>query len=121
MNTFIQDGPDRRDMVNRILRAEWATKAARLNALSAFLVAKGITREMLHSKDFQVFVSTIHNSLTEEDDMKKYIQHIIDNPWCILLDPLIIEIFNGRYLISVSVPEVQWNISSWVDQTLAWI
>jgi hypothetical protein len=80
------------------------TKSATLFRILAILEADSIVPKALDSEDHMNLMNSIH-ALLHEPGMEKYIQDIIDNKDSITIDPLIEEIFLGKYLTPISMDE----------------
>lgn len=97
-------------LIEYITSGDNQTKWAIIIAMTAILKWEGITLESLHSEHSRPLITAIHRSL-HQWRMEDYIQNILDNPLSIELDPIIREIFVGKFLLDSSVIEenIKWD------------
>ncbi len=91
------------------------TNITRINDITAILKAADITTDTIHNQNCRPLINAIHYLLIA-DDIRDYLQDVINNPWFFKLDTVVEEIFSGKYMLLT--PELQWNTREVVDTTL---
>jgi hypothetical protein len=98
MNAFNYVPENALDLLGHINREDGQTESVTLNALVAILSSSGVTLDSLHSEHCRPLIVKIYWMLHEEK-MKEYIDNNLNNPLSISIDPIIREIFLGKFLI----------------------
>ncbi len=98
MNTTNYTPRNPEELISYISLKPGQTKSSTLNAIVGILGSSGITIDSLHSEHSRPLIVAICGILHEEM-MKKYIDDILNNPLSISIDPIIREIFLGKFLI----------------------
>lgn len=92
------------DLTRLIKMEPGQTELSTLNAIVAILGSSGITIDSLHSEHCKPLIVAIYGVLHEEK-MKEYIDNNLNDPLSISIDPIIREIFLGKFLIDSPIVE----------------
>lgn len=107
------------DLIKALTTSTNWSNIHRLRVITDILDSAWLIESAIHNESNRPFITAIHN-LFKEEEMSKLIVYLSKSPSLIVLDPRIIAIHNGSYLIDPAVT-LQSNISSRIDSTLGWV
>lgn len=106
------------DLIKALTTSTNWSNIHRLRVITDILDSAGLTESAIHEDGNHSFITAIHN-IFKEEEMSELIVYLSKSPSLIVLDPRIIAIHNGSYLIDPAVT-LQSNTSSRIDSTLGW-